>query len=555
MARGRRPSSAAAKSLSAAAPLPPVMRRGRKLPVVTSTSIAAALRQASCDAGGSVHGKAAAEDKLQAACRAGPRSRPQGSCLRLQQSTPEVSFWKGLCRPALLAQALASIGTLIEADSALLFANSQVRYPFSALTVQRVVTAIQAILDAAHLLRAAGSKDDAVPQRWDVIQKLIELAEAAVPMKVSLLVSSTTVCGSGTAWLPPTSLWALEGRLRRLQRLLQLREGHLRIMSTLRLCKTRHEVSAALFGPAAVEGATIVPMPGVASWHQGEQCMLKGLMAEVNDVSPCSDSWGAASIAPLRVAGGSYVLQKHSRVKTLACLLRVAEFIGLPPFLRSIRVANARLRESQRQSFEVRGATDSSSHIHKEHLPLLFPSPGDLDPRCFELPACNQAQLVQEELIRLAGQHCCFGVLVGEADQVVALLHASAACRRRPQRRSGSAQTPMVKLERTEDDGGDRPPQPEVWAALDDHDPLCAVAQSLLQAARRGDSKPSRVRWMCSNRWSPTMCYYALVIAVAQPHDSNVVVAVEEEVEGEASRETDGMPPYYVAAVMELTRF
>ncbi|RNF03847.1 hypothetical protein TraAM80_05543 [Trypanosoma rangeli] len=560
MARGRRASSVTAKSLSAKslASASPGRKGGRKLPVVTSTSIAAALRQASCDADKSavgVRGKAGAETKWQTARRVVLQSRPQGNCLRLQQSTPEISFWKGLCRPALLVQALASIGTLIEADTALLFTNSQVQYPFSALTVQRVVVAIQAIVDAFQLLRTVGNEEDAVLQRWEVIRKLVELAEAAVPMKVSLLVSFSTACKSNTAGVPPTSLWALEERLRRLQRLLQLRESHVRIMSMLRLCKTKREVSAALFGPEADGTATFEPMPGVASWHQGEQCVIKGLMVEVNDIRPCSDSWGDSSIVPLRVTGGSYVLHKSSRVETLACLLRVAEFIGLPPFLRSIRVASARAREFQVQSFDMMSVTDNALSIHKERLPLLFPSPDDLDPCCFEVQASNQAQLVQEELIRLASQHCCFGALVGEADQVVDLLRTSAACAGRAKTKSCNMQTSAVKIEQTEDDGSDRPPQQLARDALNRHchDPLRTYAQSLLQAAREGDSKPSRVRWICSNRWSPTMCYYALVIAAAPPQDNTDIVV--EEGRGGEDREAGAMTSYYVAAVMELARF
>ncbi|RNF16479.1 hypothetical protein TcG_06294 [Trypanosoma cruzi] len=561
MARGRRESSAVAAS-SSSSKSPPGKKAGRKLPVVKSTSIAAALRQASCDSNESAvifRGKAGVGVKGQGACTADVQSHLQGSRLRLQQSAPQISFWKGICRPTLLVQALAKTGTLVEAETALLFSNSRVRYPFSALTVERVLTAIQAIVDAAELLRTVGTdgnravfSNDAMCQRWRVIRKLIELAEAAVPMKVSLLTGSTTACESVTAGLPPVSLWALNGRLKCLQRLLQLRECHSRILSTLRLCKTRNEVSAALFGPSMIEAATIEPMPGMAYWHQGEQCVIKGLMAEVNDITPCSESWGPSSITPLRVASGSYVLHKHSRVETLACLLRVAEFIGLPPFLRSIRVAGGRSRVFQPQPSKMKSVDDGSLHIYKESLPLLFPSSDDLDPRHFEAPASNHAQLVQEELVKLAGQHCCFGALVGEADQVVALLHESAACLQRRKMASCDERTVAIKVEREEDDGGDRPLQRGVMDASGD-DPLRAYAELLLQAAREENSKQNRVRWLCGNRWSPTMSYYALVIAAALPHKTNDVMEAEED--REARRRVDFVASYYVAAILELTRF
>ncbi|EKF33022.1 hypothetical protein MOQ_003116 [Trypanosoma cruzi marinkellei] len=565
MVRGRRASPAVAassSSSSSSSKLPPGKKGGRKLPVVKSTSIAAALRQASCDSNESaviLRGKAGVGVKGQGACTADVQSHPQGSRLRLQQSTPQISFWKGICRPTLLVQALAKIGTLVEAETALLFANSQVRYPFSALTVERVLTAIQAIVDAAELLRTVGADDNravfsnsAMRQRWGVIRKLIELAEAAVPMKVSLLASCTTAGESSTAGVPPVSLWALNGHLKRLQRLLQLRECHSRIISTLRLCKTKNEVSAALFGPSMIEAATIEPMPGVAYLHQGEQCVIKGLLAEVNDIAPCSESWGPSSITPLRVASGSYVLHKHSRFETLACLLKVAEFIGLPPFLRSIRVAGGRSRVFQPQPSKMNSMDDGSLHIYKESLPFLFPSSDDLDPRHFETPASNQAQLVQEELVKLASQHCCFGALVGEADQVVALLHESAACLQRRKMASCDERTVTIKIERAEDDDEGRPLQRGMMDASG-KDPLRAYAQWLLQAAKEENSKQNRVRWLCGNRWSPTMSYYALVIAATLPHNTNDVVEAEED--SEAGDRADFVVSYYVAAVLELTRF
>ncbi|KEG12543.1 hypothetical protein DQ04_01631090 [Trypanosoma grayi] len=554
MARGRRPAVAPAKRVT------------KKVPVDTSSSIAEALRQASADGDDDgvvlVCRKVAGRRGRTAADKPGSLSQRQDCRLHLQPTAPDVSFWKGVCRHTTLVQALANIGTLVEAEPTLLFASPHPRYPFSALSVDRLRTAIQAVVDANFILQSTYGGDskpvspsDSLHKKWEIVRKLVQLSEAAVPMKTSVLKyaamtsnGNMSTSNSAEVLVPPTTPWALQDRLQRLKRLWQLRECQVHIISELRLCKTKRDVAVALLGPSMDASNTVEPLPGMSSWHQREQSLIKGLVDQVNDDSPCSESWGAPFAPALRVSGGSYVLQRRFRSEALVSLLEAAEFFGLPPFLRSIRVSGGRARPFSLQAaptvtpMEVGG----TAHSVEEPLPYFFPLPCDLDPRCYEVPPPGQAKLVQEELIDLACRHCRFGALVGEADQVLALLHASAAYRQRVK-----AEQVALKSELAESDRA-----PGVGAGPGE-DPLLAYAQLLATAAQEGSKKEGEVHWLCGNHWSSTMSYYALVLAAVPPHTRGEEAEEQEDIDGDecaARRSDDATTLYYVAAVLELTR-
>ncbi|KAH9598983.1 hypothetical protein LSM04_005155 [Trypanosoma melophagium] len=622
MARGRRAGSTSAAAAAAASG---VGRGGRKTPLETSQSISASLQHVSpadfndrsLIAGGRGRGKrgrpagshttAQRQQPLQQQ-QLQEQEQPQqlqqqrqqvggGGILSLQPGNPIVSFWKSFCRHDALTQALANIGTMIEAESPLLVTSSRLQYPFSGLSTDRLLVAIQAIVDAAALTESYDNNEDndslkeKRSKTWEIIQNLVQLAEAAVPMKFSALCGSAVVNGisdttttstssSAIFAIPPTTPRALRDRLRRLKRLWQLHEVHTRILPSLRECKSKSDIITLLFGTTQDKDNTIESMPEITSLHNDEQTVINDLMEEVNKNSLCTELCGTISFPPLRVSAGCYIIHRRSRFEFLRHLLNVAEYFGLPPFLRYIRVNCEQTRSSLDHSqmahmpFTV---SNTESHLDGSPPlppPLLFPSPCDLDPCRYKVSVPKQFLTVQEELIELANNYCCFVILVGEADQILLLLRTSTLYQEEMRTgRGGTTEAGTIGVVKLEQSNGN--PLPDIGKGEVKSDPLLSYAQLFFSTSNEDDTKRRSVHWLCDNRWNCSMKYYALVLAVLIPHNDvcedgeleEVEVlgeqkgCEEEEVEGrtkegeKSSRESvSTMTPYYVAAVLELTR-
>ncbi|CBH10113.1 hypothetical protein, conserved [Trypanosoma brucei gambiense DAL972] len=557
----RRPAASKKQSVASSNVKPPVQRHSKKVPS------AAAPWKASGRQNSDVMPQSGKRSGAAGAVGVQPspvgKQQPRGNRLHILPTAPEVNLWRGMCRPAILVQSLANIGTLVEVDQLLPFMSGEPRFPFSALTEDRLLVAVQALVDATWLLQPtiyvenglqgdrSLTQNNGVPvtlpphQRWRLVRKLVELSEAAVPMKFSILLTHggrTGTINSTASELLPTSPCALRRRLECLRRLQQMREFHLRLVPALRRVGTKGEVAKLLFGPTAGQIDFVEPMPEVSAMRQGEQDVVRNLLEKVNECVPCGESWGSPFVMPLRISSGAYILQKYDRAEALSRLLHVAEFFGLPPFLRSIRVSDGR----QRPFIPHLVAKEDDSHSIGRLPPSLYFSPSDLDPHHYDVSGSGQEQVVQEELMDLAGRHCCFGVLTGEADQVISLLRTSASIRQQMKNKKNAE----VKVEEIEDVAVDdgAAARSEVIGV----DPLASHAAAIVKGWQKsissGSRKEAHVHWLCNNRWNQLTSYYAIVLMVVLPHGCEV-----EEKEG-ATEERDITTFYYVAAVCELTR-
>ncbi|ORC90219.1 uncharacterized protein TM35_000092690 [Trypanosoma theileri] len=603
MARGRRPGTSSSSTTAG------VGRGGRKTPVENSQSISTPIQPASpvavndggSFAGGRGRGKrgrpsssqSAAQNQQQPQQQQQQQQQQKSGILTLQRNNPIVSFWKGFCRHDALTQALANIGTMIEAESPLLVSSSQPEYPFSGLSTDRILVAIQAIVDAIALMEFFDNSEenDSLGEKkcqvWETVQNLVRMSEAAVPMKFSALIRTSVVNGvsemtstttsTNISNIPPTTSWTLRDRLRRLKRLWQLHKVHTCILPSLRECKSKSDIVTLFFGNTQDKANTIESMPEITSLHKQEQQLINDLMEEVNDNNLCMESCGTVSFPPLRVSAGSYIIHKRSRFEVLGYLLNVAEFFGLPAFLRYIRVNAERSRsclDHSPMTYMSFTANNTESHLDGSPSsslpPLLFPSPCDLDPRCYRVSVPDQIQLVQGELIELANNYCSFGILVGEADQILLLLHTSATCQEGMKTgRGGVAGEGTVGSVKLEQSNGN--PLPNVGKEKLKSDPLLSYARLFIPTANKGDTKKKSVYWLCDNRWNCSMKYYALVLAVVVPQNDlceneevEEVVEVGEQKGCEEAKIKKGekssggsvntIVPYYVAAVLELSR-
>ncbi|KAG8345941.1 hypothetical protein ERJ75_001623300 [Trypanosoma vivax] len=524
-------------------------KTSRSNPLTTSTRHIAVARQACTGQD--------AEANCEVENNGSPCVPVRGSRIRFIPATRELGLWMRICSHTTLSQSLANTGTLIEADQAVVFAPDDSRFPFSALSEERILVARQAIADAGRLIEhpdigtglscnGGGVPLDFESQKWVAIRKLVELAEAAVPMKFSILSNLT---GSGGACNHAADEWtttplALQERLKSIKRLQQLKSCHLQLIPSIRRATTKGEVAAVLFGSLASKTDTIEPMPALDALDGQERDTITGVLTQVNDVNPSVDSWDISHLKPFSVSAAAYIVQRRARANTLMRILKSAEFFGLPPFLRSIRVGD-------RQAHTLSPFTNAVTPRHplpssNGLIPSLFPSATDLDPSCYDRPGSNYALVVQDELNHLAYQHCCFGTLVGEADQIVSLLHTSALGMHR-------AEVGCATVKEVQESFVEGTPAAQVGRELPE-DPITPHVLAMATAAQAdGNEKvgcfvSGGVRWLCDNRWNSSMSYYALLLVVALP-DS----CIKEEGEELSSRKPSAMA-YYIAAILELTR-
>ena len=203
-------------------------------------------------------------------------------------------------------------------------------------------------------------------------------------------------------------------------------------------------LSSFLGNPALLD--TLLPLVGISARHPQEEALLQHLVALLKKRTAVeAATWGPmAAMASWRCTDGLYVIQHASRVRALRRVLAEAQFYGLPRFLRSIRAAPAMQAAAAVASTNAAAgvASDRSSgggddswlkptallRAQARYVDQFFLTPDTLDPTSFTQPDPMQTQLVQEELITLQRTHCAFCLVVGEADEIVSLVHGHLAC-------------------------------------------------------------------------------------------------------------------------------
>ncbi|KAG5497351.1 hypothetical protein JIQ42_03837 [Leishmania sp. Namibia] len=305
---------------------------------------------------------------------------------------------------------------------------------------------------------------------------------------------------------------------------------------------------------------TLLPFVGITARYPQEEALLQSYVVALKDMTAAeAGSWGpVASMASWRCTDGVYVVHHASRVHVVRQLLNEAQFYGLPPFLRSIRAMAGSHASTGFMSATRDGGWQRATVLQRAqslYADQFFLTPDCLDPDLFSQPDPMQAQLVQEELVTLQRTHCAFGLVVGEADEVLTLVHrhmlyASGAWQQRvkeEKKESPPMLRPEMKAERLDGEGqadanaaateggaedsgesgsgsGPGTPLPRPHASTD---PLRYYVLRTVDAARRhqrhkaASAGPSaapplpftHVQWIehgSANRWSPNAHYYGL---------------------------------------------
>ncbi|GET90443.1 hypothetical protein, conserved [Leishmania tarentolae] len=173
---------------------------------------------------------------------------------------------------------------------------------------------------------------------------------------------------------------------------------------------------------------TVLPFVGITARYPQEEALLQSFVAALKDLTAVETaSWGpVAAMTSWRCTDGLYVVHHASRVHVLRRLLNEAQFYGLPLFLRSIRAmannsVNSGFTSSAREGgWQCATALQRAQRLYADQF---FLTPDNLDPDLFSQPDPMQAQVVQEELVALQRTHCAFCLVVGEADEVLTLVH------------------------------------------------------------------------------------------------------------------------------------
>lgn len=454
---------------------------------------------------------------------------------------------------------------------------------------------------------------------FDAAVALARLCDAAVPTVHPALVTTDALAlaahphrmpgGEDEEVLPmPVVMRAAERRLRALTRLWQLRFTHGVLVPALHRCGSVADLNAFFLPPAAGGGGgnghvdSFVAFPALASArHRAEDLVLAELVGRLNaGAAVDAAAWGPSAALPLlAVSNGAYVAHHGSREPALAQLLAEEdELYGLPPFLRSVRLMAGGHGLAGPGPRAISSHASSGLEYAGEHL--LFPTLCSLDRRQFQALDAMQGPLLQEELIGLAMKHCAFGLVAGDADQVLLLLKEwsehQAQGRDRERAAAAAKHEHSVKGEDDsgdgdgsgdegeEESGGERPA-----AVRRRRDPMAPYARETAVLARqqRRRSSPTsggpandawrsmcRVDWLCEDRWAPAasgVAYYGLVYAVVlrsellasldgatpgAPLDADQVAAGGSGAEGRAGGEIGAFQEamYYISAVVELSR-
>ncbi|KPI90695.1 hypothetical protein ABL78_0131 [Leptomonas seymouri] len=342
---------------------------------------------------------------------------------------------------------------------------------------------------------------------------------------------------------------------------------------------------------------SLLPLAGISARHPQEEALLQHLVALLKQTTAVDAStWGPmAAMASWRCTDGLYVGQHAARVRALRRVLAEAQFYGLPRFLRSIRVASATAAgEVGTTPYAFSGSGDNCwmkptalLRAQSRDLDRFFLTPDLLDPTSFMQPDSMQVQLVQEELITLQRSHCGFCLVVGEADEVVTLLHDHLAFMGRIWQHLAKKEeeSSAVKAEPSTGDSEEGSECCDARASVpspascfahkkQQHsrpiDPLHLYALRTVDAARRyerekkktqqqqqpdsasSSSAPSvplpfsHVQWVecgSTNKWSPNTHYYGLVYMV--------VLETDEWETDEVSLMTEGLLPGTAISIAE----
>ncbi|KAK7200080.1 hypothetical protein NESM_000057600 [Novymonas esmeraldas] len=378
-------------------------------------------------------------------------------------------------------------------------------------------------------------------------------------------------------------------------------------------------LSCFLGSPHALD--VVLPLAGITARHPQEEALLQGYVTALKRMTAVdADTWGPmAAMASWRYTDGLYVVHHASRVHTLRRLLAEAQFYGLPRFLRSIRAmagghvdaAAALPPPASRQEWQHASVLQRAQGLYRDHF---FLTPDGLDPDLFSQPDPMQAQLVQEELVTLQRTHCAFGLVVGEADEVLTLVQHHLRCvggawrhgggekKEEEDEEEGPGLAGGVKAEppgpgsgngdaaagsqRVVVDGDtDAVPLSACAAAPLPHphpprvDPLRRYVVRTVEAARRergggAAAAPfSHVQWVeqgSVNRWTPNAHYYGLAYVVVLETEEEwatddggtlltegllpeTAIAMDAATNTAALRQTR-VPAYCVNAVLELWR-
>ncbi|KPA80527.1 hypothetical protein ABB37_04737 [Leptomonas pyrrhocoris] len=340
---------------------------------------------------------------------------------------------------------------------------------------------------------------------------------------------------------------------------------------------------------------TLLPFVGISARHPHEEALLQHLVAQLKeDTAVDAATWGPmAAMASWRCTDGFYVVQHAARVRALRRVLAAAQFYGLPRFLRSIRATASMAAAGTAAATSVLSGGESSNWMKPTTLlraqareaDQFFLTPDLLDPASFTQPDSMQVQLVQEELITLQRAHGAFCLVVGEADEIVTLVHdhlAFAGRRWQHVVKKHEEEGGVVKTERPaedDDEEGDgihaRANAPsssftarETQARSSPRDPLYGYVLRTVDAAHRHaleKAQPphqsassatavthavplpfSHVQWVeggSTNQWSPSTHYYGLVYMV--------VLETDEQETEEGSLVTEGLLPETAISITE----
>nr|CCM17279.1 hypothetical protein, conserved [Leishmania guyanensis] len=367
---------------------------------------------------------------------------------------------------------------------------------------------------------------------------------------------------------------------------------------------------------------TLLPFVGITARYPQEEKLLQNFVATLKDMTTIETAlWGpVAAMSSWRCTDGLYVVHHASRVHVLRRLLNAAQFYGLPLFLRSIRaMAGSHVGIAVPSTARDGGwqRTAALKRAQSLYADQFFLTPDNLDPDLFAQPDPMQAQLVQEELVTLQRTHCAFCLVVGEADEVLTLMHRHLryvggswqCCVKKEEGEEPSVSLSRVKAEMQDD--GDRADASVVAAGFSikdadetgtasttapglaplpprvPTDPLCYYVIRTVDAARRhqqvkaSSAEPttapalpfSHVQWIkhgSANRWSPNAHYYGLAYMVVletaeelATEDGGILATEgllwEADIAMNSATDTSALrkvrvPAYCVNAVLELWR-